>query len=266
MVTAEREVSVIIPFYNEEENVNDTLRAVSQSLAKSGFRSWELVLVNDGSTDSTRTLLEEWVTQDPNATVVNHRRNLGVGAALRSGIVHARGKTLVTIEGDLTYDPEDIMRLIDEINAGYDIVIGSHYARAGCVSGVPTLRYLISRIGNLLLARSIGLKEVSCVTNSFRAYRSNVRHLFATAHYEDKRLHPSILLLANLSKFRIKEIPVFLGPRKRGKSKTHVTRTAFSHAGLLFSIVCIRIRSAIAKETQASVFEASKHHALDNLR
>jgi len=248
MATAEREVSVIIPFYNEEENVNDTLCAVSQSLAEAKFRSWELILVNDGSTDSTRTLLEEWATHDPNATVVNHERNLGVGAALRNGIVHARGKSLVTIEGDLTYNPRDIVRLIDEINAGYDIVIGSHFARAGSVSGVATVRYLISRVGNLLLARSIGL-EVSCVSNSFRAYRSSVRHLFTSVQYNDKRLHPTILFLANLSKLKIKEIPVFLGPRKRGKSKTRIARAALTHAGLLFSFVRIRIRNAIAKET-----------------
>lgn len=247
MSIAEPEVSVIIPFYNEEENVKDTLRTVSQSLSESGFRSWELILVNDGSTDSTRPLLEEWTAQYRSATIVNHYRNLGVGAALRNGISHARGKKLVTIEGDLTYDPRDIVRLTREIDEGYDIVIGSPYAKGGSVSGVAIARRIIARFGNLLLARSIGL-GVSCVTNSFRAYRSNLRYLFVMAQHNDKRLHPTILMLANLSKLRIREIPVALQPRKRGKSKTRVSRAVLTHTGLLLSFLRIRIREAIAKK------------------
>jgi len=247
MSIGEPEVSVIIPFYNEEENVEDTLRTVSESLSESGLRSWELILVNDGSTDSTRTLLQKWTAQYRSATIVNHDRNLGVGAALRNGVGHARGKKLVTIEGDLTYDPRDIVRLTKEIDKGYDLVIGSPYAKGGSVGGVAIGRRVISKFGNLLLARSSGL-GVSCVTNSFRAYRSNLGHLFVMAQHNDKRLHPTILMLANLSKLRIKEIPVVLHPRKRGKSKTRLSGAVLAHTGLLLSFLRTRIREASTKK------------------
>lgn len=247
MAASAPEVSVIIPFYNEEENVDDTLRAVSSALYASRFPACELVLVNDGSTDSTKRLLEIWVAHERGWKIVSHHRNMGVGAALRTGIKNASGRNLVTIEGDLSYNPIDIENLLAEIGAGYDIVVGSPYAQGGTVRGVGKGRYLISRLGNLLLSRAIGLKS-TCVTNSFRAYNSNSRHLALRVPYDDKRLHPTILSLARIEGLRIREFPVVLEARKKGKSKTRIVRTVLLHTGLLFSFLKMRIASTRSRQ------------------
>lgn len=247
MASSAPEVSVIIPFYNEEENVDDTLRAVSSALYASRFPAWELILVNDGSTDSTKRLLEMWVVHERGWKIVAHDRNMGVGAALRTGIKNASGRNLVTIEGDLSYNPKDIEKLLAEIAAGYDIVVGSPYAQGGTVHGVGKGRYLLSRLGNLLLSRAIGLKS-TCVTNSFRAYNSKGRHLASRVPHNDKRFHPTILSLAKIEGLRIREVPVVLEARKKGKSKTRIVRAVLLHTGLLFSFLKMRIASTRSRQ------------------
>src|SRR5690606_24631766 len=117
------QVSVVIPLYNEVENLPALHEALTWALGTSG-RTYELVLVDDGSTDGTRACLRALAARDPHVRAVLFARNQGQTAAMAAGFAHARGELVVTMDGDLQNDPADIGRLLRELERGYDIVCG----------------------------------------------------------------------------------------------------------------------------------------------
>jgi glycosyltransferase involved in cell wall biosynthesis len=119
----EPELSIVIPLYNEEANVEALRAELTESLAHLG-RSYEIVLVDDGSTDGTAAALAAWQESDPRARVLRLRRNFGQTAAFSAGFDHARGEIVVTSDGDLQNDPADIPRLLNKLDEGLDMVCG----------------------------------------------------------------------------------------------------------------------------------------------
>ena len=117
------DVSVTIPLYNEADNIPILHERVSTSLDRLG-RSWELVLVNDGSTDGSTAILDQIAAKDTRVTVVHLRRNYGQTAAFMAGIDHACGGIIVPMDGDLQNDPNDIVRLLGKLDEGFDVVSG----------------------------------------------------------------------------------------------------------------------------------------------
>src|SRR5438445_9714258 len=117
------ELSVVIPLYNEEENVRPLVEEVSAQLEKLG-RAYEIVMVDDGSTDGTRSALEAIARSDKHVTVIRFRRNFGQTAAISAGIEKSRGAVIVPMDGDLQNDPADIARLLAKMGEGFDCVSG----------------------------------------------------------------------------------------------------------------------------------------------
>src|SRR5262245_27046023 len=113
-------ISVVIPLYNERDNVRLLHEALDAVLA-SMDRSYEIVLVNDGSSDGTEAALDALAGQDPHVKIVHFRRNFGQTAALAAGIDHAGGEIIVTLDGDLQNDPGDIPSLVAKLEEGYDL-------------------------------------------------------------------------------------------------------------------------------------------------
>ena len=137
MKGAPPEVSVVIPLLNEVLNVSDLHRELGQALRAAG-RSYEIVLVDDGSTDGTREALLKLEESDPAVRAVLLRRNFGQTAAFSAGFDRARGEVVVTSDGDLQNDPADIPALLAKIDEGYDIVCGWRRLRQDpCRSGSP---------------------------------------------------------------------------------------------------------------------------------
>ena len=120
---AQPEISVIVPIYNEVDNIALLHDRVSSALEQLG-RSWELVLVNDGSTDASPVLLDQIAAKDARVTVVHFRRNYGQTAAFMAGIDHAAGTIIVPMDGDLQNDPNDIAKLLGKLDEGFDVVSG----------------------------------------------------------------------------------------------------------------------------------------------
>jgi glycosyltransferase involved in cell wall biosynthesis len=205
------EISVIVPVYNEELNVDEMHERLSQVLDHSA----EMIFVDDGSTDTTYAKLQAIAQKDPRVRLVRFRTNFGQTAALSAGIDHARGRIIAPIDGDLQNDPKDIPRLLAKLNEGYDVVSGWRADRKD-----PFHRRLPSVIANKLITRISGvhLHDYGC---SLKAYRRTV--------LKDVRLygemHRFVPIYASWQGARVTEMVVTHHPRTRGKSNYGIERT-----------------------------------------
>ncbi|MCL4536412.1 MAG: glycosyltransferase family 2 protein [Nitrospirae bacterium] len=207
-------VSIVIPLYNEEDNVevlHERLREVLDDLGT----EYEIIYVDDGSSDRTLSLLEDIQKMDKNILVLSLRRNFGQTAAFAAGFDFARGDVVVTMDGDLQNDPKDIPRLLDVIK-DYDLVSGWRKKRKDTF----LTRRLPSMIANWLISKVTGVKlhDYGC---SLKAYRRDVvknLRLYGEMH----RFIPAV---ASWYGVRVAEIETAHHPRLRGKSKYGISRT-----------------------------------------
>ena len=205
-------VSVVIPLYNEEENVeilNERLGATMKNIG-----DYEIVYVDDGSTDGTLRLLEQIQAQDENVIVLSLRRNFGQTAAFAAGFDFARGDVIVTMDGDLQNDPTDIPKLLEAIKE-YDLVSGWRKKRQDNFS-----RTFPSKIANWLISNVTGVRlhDYGC---SLKAYRRDVvKNLKLYGE-----MHRFIPALASWYGASICEIPIRNINRERGKSHYGIGRT-----------------------------------------
>jgi glycosyltransferase involved in cell wall biosynthesis len=213
-VHAPADISVIIPIYNEAENIPVLHQRVSAALDRLG-RRWELVLVNDGSTDASPALLDQVAAKDPHVTVVHFRRNYGQTAAFMAGIDHASGAIIVPMDGDLQNDPHDIVRLLVKLDEGFDVVSGWRKDR----KDNAVKRNLPSRLANLLISRVSGvhLHDYGC---SLKAYRRDV--LTGVKLYGE--MHRFVPIYAAWNGARVTELEVTHHPRLYGESKYGLER------------------------------------------
>ncbi len=210
-------VSIVIPVFNEEENVPilyEKLKKVLENLNA----EYEIIFVDDGSTDRTREILEEIASKDKKVKVVEFARNFGQTSAMMAGMDFATGDVIITMDGDLQNDPEDIPKLLEKIEEGYDVVSGWRKNRKDAAIS----RKLPSKIANWLIGRITGVKihDYGC---TLKAYRSSVikrLRLYGELH----RFIPALASTVT-STSKIIEIPVKHHPRIYGKSKYGISRT-----------------------------------------
>ena len=226
------DLSIIIPMFNEEEVIEETIKSVTKELESLNL-NWEIIPVNDGSTDNTLDLCRQTSTRDDRVKIVTYSPNRGRGYALRQGFNAAVGDVVISIDSDLTYSPEHISLIWNEMTKNEsDIVLGSAYMKGGQVIDVPFKRVLISRLGNFILGFSFPgkIKTITCV---LRGYRREVLDSLELES-DDKEIHLEILAKAISVGFRIKEIPAVLKGRKKGKSKFKFKATSISHLAFSF--------------------------------
>ncbi len=213
----EREIrlSVIIPLFNEEENIEPLYLRLKEVLEGLEI-DYEMVIIDDGSTDTGFAILKRLQEADHLLKVVRLRRNFGQTAAFAAGFDHARGQIIVTMDADLQNDPGDIPLLLEKIEEGYDVVSGWRVKRRD-----PFLtRRLPSMVANVLISEVTGVRlhDYGC---SLKAYRRQVVknvHLYGELH----RFIPAIASWMGIS---IAEVPVAHYPRRFGKSKYGMSRT-----------------------------------------
>ncbi len=207
-------LSIVVPIYNEEESVQPLYEAIRTACERNG-QSYEIVFVDDGSQDQTFALLEELHKQHSGITVVRFRKNFGQTAAMDAGFRAARGKVIVSMDGDLQNDPSDIPMLLAKIEEGYDVVCGWRKERKDKFLS----RRLPSLIANWLIGKITGvpIHDNGC---SLKAYRASIiKHV---ALYSE--LHRFIPAMATLTGARITELIVTHHPRKFGTSKYGISR------------------------------------------
>ena len=207
--------SVVVPFHNEEENVTalyDQLKAVMEQVGD----SFELVLVDDGSSDRSYKLLEEIAAVDSRVLVVKLRRNFGQTSALAAGFDHAQGEYILAMDGDLQHDPDDIPAFLEKLEEGYDVVSGWRKERVDNA----VMRKFPSRCANWLMAKLSGV-DIHDFGTTFKAYRREVIHNIPL--YGE--MHRFIPALASWYGASICEIPIKNVVRERGKSHYGISRT-----------------------------------------
>jgi len=202
------DISVVVPLYNEEQSLLPLNEALERVLSGLG-RSYEIVYVDDGSTDASFDRLKEIAKGSAAVRAIRFRRNFGKAAALSAGFHAARGAVIITLDADLQDDPDEIPRLLAHLDEGWDLVSGWKLNRQD-----PLSKTLPSRIFNGVTGRLSGLKlhDFNC---GFKVYRTEVvRNLRIYGE-----LHRYVPVLAHWKGFRVSELPVRHHPRAYGQSK-----------------------------------------------
>ncbi|MGF1473946.1 MAG: glycosyltransferase family 2 protein [Geminicoccaceae bacterium] len=208
-------LSVVVPFYNEEESLPPLHEQLVAALDPLGV-PYELVFVDDGSSDGTADVLTKLAETSPPVRFVKLRRNYGQTAAMAAGIEHARGDVLVTMDGDLQNDPRDIPMFLETMNEGYDLVVGWRHNRQDKFAS----RVLPSKIANWIIAKVTGIpiKDNGC---SLKAYRADV--IKEIPLYSE--MHRFIPAMTSLARNKIAQVKVRHHARKFGHSKYGIART-----------------------------------------
>jgi glycosyltransferase involved in cell wall biosynthesis len=212
-VAAEPTISVVAPAFDEERSVALLFEELQAALDPLGT-PWEVVFVDDGSTDGTFAALTRLHDANENVRVVRLRRNFGKSAALAAGFEQARGEVVVTIDADLQDDPAEIPRLLAKLDEGFDLVSGWKSRRRD-----PWTRRVLSRVFNRLASAVSGLTlhDVNC---GLKAYRAEVVHDLRI--YGE--LHRFLPVLAHERGYRVAELPVNHRPRNHGRSRYGLER------------------------------------------
>lgn len=208
------ELSIIVPFYDEEDNVRRMYTAIVEAVAPLGT-DFEMIFVNDGSRDRTLEIAIEMARIDPRVCVINFRRNYGQTQAMAAGIEQARGRVMVTMDGDLQNDPADIQHFLAKIDEGYDIVVGWRSNRQDKLVS----RKIPSFVANWLIGKVTGvpIKDSGC---SLKAYRGSL--IKQIPLYSE--MHRFVPAIASIAGARVAEIKVRHHARQFGKSKYGLSR------------------------------------------
>jgi glycosyltransferase involved in cell wall biosynthesis len=217
--------SIVVPFHNEEQNLPELYRRLTRVMEALGD-DYELVFVDDGSTDKTHQLLRDICALDPRVVGLRLRRNFGQTAALAAGFDSAMGEIVIPMDGDLQHEPEEIPRLAAKLEEGYDIVSGWRQNRQD-----GFLRTFPSRVANKLMAKASGV-AIHDFGTTFKAYRREVLERIPIYG----QMHRFIPAMASIEGALIAEVPIEDKPRASGKSHYGLSRTF----RVMFDILTIR--------------------------
>lgn len=209
-----KKLSIIVPLYNEEESIHPLYEAIIRAIDPLDI-DYEMVFVDDGSKDGTFSKAEALAQKDNRLRVIKFRRNYGQTPAMAAGIDHARAEILVTMDGDLQNDPEDIPKFIDKIHEGYDIVCGWRHKRQDKL----ITRKIPSMIANWIIGKITGvpIKDNGC---SLKAYRADI--IKSIPLYSD--MHRFIPAMTSMAGTNVVELKVNHHARKFGVSKYGLSR------------------------------------------
>lgn len=211
---ADLDVSIVVPIYNEVDNIDTFHRSLVPVLESLG-RSWEVIYVDDGSRDGSSEQLSSLVAGENNVRLIAFRRNFGQTAAMSAGIENSRGRIVITIDGDCQNDPADIPRLLDKIDEGFDVVSGWRARR----QDARIMRKIPSRLANGLISRVTGVRlhDYGCTLKAYRREVLDEIRLYGEMH----RFIPAYAAMVGAN---IAELPVEHHPRLRGTSKYGIGR------------------------------------------
>src|SRR2546430_583540 len=218
-------ISCVVPVMNEQENIRPLYDKLSSQLSTLG-QSYEVIFVDDGSTDKTFLELKKLHAEHSGIVrVVRFRKNFGKTPALVAGFSRSRGEVIFTMDGDLQDDPEEIPNFLDKVDEGYDLVTGWKFPRLD-----PISKTFPSRVFNGMVSRFTGV-HLHDINNGFKAYRREViedTHLKLYGEF-----HRFVPVMAHWRGFRVAEVKVRHHPRKDGVSKFGAKRFAAGLIGLL---------------------------------
>lgn len=209
------DLSIVIPLFNEEENVKALFHGLIDVLREID-RSYEVIMVDDGSTDHTFSILRRLHGEDEKLKIIKFRRNFGQTAAMSAGFDYAKGKVIITMDGDLQNDPRDIPLLLAKIDEGYDLVSGWRKNRKDGLLFRKVPSYLANKI--ISMTTNIKLHDYGCTLKAYKKEVIENINLYG-------EMHRFIPALASWMGIKVAEIPVVHHPRVYGKTKYGLSRT-----------------------------------------
>jgi dolichol-phosphate mannosyltransferase len=237
--------SVVVPCWNECESLPEAFERL-EAMVRSR-PGWEILFVDDGSTDGTRKLLEALVGGSPWAGVLTHAENLGLGAALKTGFSAARGDIICTMDSDCTYPPERMDELVDAVERGADIATASPWHPDAKQSGTSGFRFFVSRCASRVHSLALG-RRIYTLTSLFRAYSARVL-ADITPRSNGFGAVAETLVRAALAGYRIHEVPMPVTTRRHGVSKMNLADAVGQHLLLLLQTIAWRLSpAAVAPE------------------
>jgi len=203
------QLTIILAVYNEAHVIENSVQHIVAEVLSRPEVTWELICVNDGSTDQTGAILNRLALENSKLRVLHHRRNFGQGRALRTAFDVCHGDFIVTLDADLSYSPQYIYRMVDTLQEKKaEIVLASPYTKGGKVRNVPFHRSFLSRVGNAYLAR-MSMYPIATSTCVVRAYQREVIDNI-TFTSDGMELLLKILMKASMMGYRVIEIPATL--------------------------------------------------------
>ena len=216
-------VSIVIPAYNEAAILERSLKIFHQYMQGVEDRyDWEIIIVNDGSSDATGKLADAFALEHRNITVVHHRINRNLGGALKTGFKNSRGDYIVTMDMDLSYSPDHIEKLLNTLlETGADVVIASPYMKEGRVTNVPFLRKILSKMVNRYMSLT-SQDRFYTFTSMVRAYNAEFLHSL-NLKGRGYEVNPEIIYKSVILRAHIVEVPAHLDwsfQNTEGKKRT----------------------------------------------
>ncbi len=208
-------LSIVIPTLNEEENIAKLISKIRKEIGQ----PFEIIVVDDGSTDKTIELLKKLQTRMGRKLRIIRRKKRGLGGAILTGLKAARGNLIVTMDADLSHEPSDINRMLKRIE-GYDVIVGSRYLKDARIRNISWKRLLVSKVANFITKRLLGLEPLD-LTNNFRIYRRSALEKIPLEKIQNKSFSflVEILYLLTNAGCKILEFPIIFSERRDGLSK-----------------------------------------------
>jgi dolichol-phosphate mannosyltransferase len=234
-------ISIVVPCYNEEEGIPFLAGRLRALAVEFGARHpLSVILVDDGSTDATWTVLQHHFGDDPSATLLRHEANRGIAAASLTGIMAAQDEAVAVIDSDCTYDPALILDMVPLLGPEVSVVTASPYHALGRVSGVPKWRIFLSYSASLSY-RVLFRNKLATYTSCFRLYRRSAVAVLPIRHGGFIGVTEKLALL-DRDGWTIREVPALLEMRRFGQSKLKIKRAIVGHLGLMSEIALARMR------------------------
>jgi dolichol-phosphate mannosyltransferase len=239
----QRTIYIVLPAYNEAQTLARLFHHIDNALSEVSL-SYHVVLVDDGSSDATRSIAEGLSKQLP-VTILRHDVNQGLGATIRDGLVAAAEKSsgsdiIITMDADDTHTPGLVLHMVEKIREGFDVVIASRFQKDSRVIGVPLHRQLLSLLASLLFRSVLPIKGVKDYTCGYRAYRAeiikNALGQYGGKFFDRDGFECMVDILLKLRKMRLIfcEVPFILRyDQKDGHTKMNIARTMSSSIVLL---------------------------------
>jgi glycosyltransferase involved in cell wall biosynthesis len=244
-------VSIVIPCFNEEDGILhlkeklDSTRLLLQEAC-----TLQLILIDDGSTDGTWNAMRRFFQHEPDCVLLRHPENLGIGAAILTGIHQASTEVVCSIDSDCTYDPAELVRMIPLLTPGVDLVTASPYHPLGEVRHVPAWRLFLSRAASFFY-RLVCKQKLHTYTSCFRVYRRS-RILKLRLRQQGFLAVAELIAKLDLQGSVIVECPAKLTSRDHGVSKMKTAEVLIGHFQLLAALALARARQTLSATPQSA--------------
>lgn len=227
-------LSVVIPAYNEEKNLPETLDTLLPVLRAEGIE-FEVVVVNDNSRDSTRSVVLARMNDDPEVVLVDNVPPGGFGRAIRAGLAHFTGDAVAIMMADQSDDPVDLVRCFRALERGYDCVFGSRFRRESRVSAYPAVKLVVNRVVNKGL-QVLFLTPFNDLTNAFKVYRRSAIEGLGPLHACHFNITIELSLGCVIRGYRIAELPINWSGRTWGVSNLRLRQMGRRYLATLLKI------------------------------